>query len=215
MFVSDWMTTKVYAIGPDDTLTDAVTLMKDRKIKHLPVLSGGKLKGIISDRDIRDYQPSRATSLDIFELNYLLAKARVKDIMRKQVLTATKDSPIEEAAMIMHDKDVGCLPVMDGTGMVGIISDRDIFRVLVDITGIRHGGTRVSMTVDDRPGSIREVADVLRDHGLRLTSTLTSYEGVRKGMRRIVIRALGKADIKKLRAELAASYKDVVVGNSK
>lgn len=215
MFVSDWMTTKVYAIGPDDSLTDAVALMKEKRIKHLPVLSGGKLKGIISDRDIRDYQPSRATCLDMFELNYLLAKASVKDIMRKQVVTTAKDSPIEEAAMSMHDKGVGCLPVMDGQNMVGIISDMDIFRVLVDITGIRHGGTRVSMTVDDRPGSIKEVADVLRAQGLRLTSILTSYEGVRKGMRRIVIRASGKADLKKLRAEFAASYKDVIVSNSK
>lgn len=211
MYVSDWMTKKVYTVHADEYLSDAVLLMRDRGIKHIPVLKGGKLKGIISDRDIKEYSPSKATSLDIYELHYLLAKTRIKEIMKTGVITTTPDTPVEEAAMLMLDENIGCLPVLEGGELIGIISDRDIYRALVDITGIRHGGSRICLVIEDRPGSIREVGDIIRKNGYRLQSILTSYEGIKAGYREVVIRTAGSGNFKELKEELEAAYKNVQI----
>jgi len=211
MYVSDWMTKKVFTVGPDDYLSDAITLMKEKNIKHLPVVKGGKLRGIISDRDIKEYTPSKATCLDIYELHYLLAKTKIKEIMVTKVITTSPEAPVEEAAMVLLDRNIDCLPVLDRGSLVGIISDRDIFHAMVDITGVRHGGHRICVTVEDRAGSIREVADIVRKHGYHLQGILTSYEGVREGSRRVVIRTTEKGDFKGLQAELDAAYRGVAI----
>ncbi len=211
MYVSDWMTAKVFTVGPDAYLSEAVTLMKEKKIKHLPVVKDGKLKGLISDRDIKEYSPSKATSLDIYELHYLLAKTKIKELMTAKIVTTTPDTPVEEAAMLMLDKSIGCLPVLNGNDLVGIISDKDIYRALVDITGVRHGGNRVCVTIEDRGGSIKEVADIIRNHNFRLQGILTSYEGVKDGYRRVVIRTKGKGDFNNLKAEIEGAFKSCQV----
>jgi acetoin utilization protein AcuB len=211
MYVSDWMTKKVYTIGPDDYLTDAITLMKEKAVKHLPVVKGGKLKGIISDRDIKEYSPSKATTLDIYELHYLLAKMSIKELMITKVITTGPGTPVEEAAMVMLDRNIDCLPVLDDGSLVGIISDRDIFHALVDITGVRHGGHRVCVTIEDRPGSIREVADIIRQHGFHLQGILTSYEGVREGSRKVVIRTTEIGDFRGLKSDLEGNYRSVQI----
>jgi acetoin utilization protein AcuB len=205
------MTRKVFTVGPDDGVSDALRLMKEKGIKHIPVVSGERMKGIISDRDIKEFTPSKATTLDIYELHYLLAQTRVKDIMKKEVVTTTPDTPVEEAAMTMFDRHIGSLPVTERGRLAGIISDRDIFRVLVDITGIRHGGHRIFLTIEDRPGSIKEVADVIRECGFHLQSVLTSYEGVNEGYRDVVTRTKGKGDFKSLKAELERKYSTVKI----
>ena len=207
MYVSDWMTKKVFTLEPDDYLSNAFLLMKEKKIKHVPVVKGNKLKGLISDRDIKEYSPSKATSLDIYELHYLLAKTRIREIMRTKVITTTPETPVEEAAMLMLDKNIGCLPALDNGNLVGIISDRDIFHALVDITGVRHGGNRICVTIDDRAGSIREVADIIRKHNFRLQGILTSYEGIKEGCRRVVIRTQGKGDFNSLKAEIECAFR--------
>jgi acetoin utilization protein AcuB len=211
MYVSDWMTKKVLTVGPDDYLSDALTLSREQEIKHIPVVKNGKLKGIISDRDIREFSPSKATSLDIYELHYLLARTRIKELMKTRVVTTTADTPVEEAAMVMLDKSIGCLPVIEQGALAGIISDKDIYRALVDITGVRHGGNRVCLTVEDRPGSVREVADIIRKHGFHLQGILTSYEGVKEGSRKVVIRTTAKGDFKGLKTELESAYKNVQI----
>ena len=207
MYVSDWMTKKVFSVSPDDYLSDALSLMKEKGIKHVPVVKNGKLKGIISDRDIKEYSPSKATSLDIYELHYILAKTKIKEIMTTGVITTTSDAPVEEAAMIMLDRSIGCLPVIDEGNLAGIISDKDIYRALVDITGVRHGGNRICVTIEDRAGSIKEVADIVRKYNFRLQGILTSYEGVREGFRRVVIRTQGRGDFNSLKAEIEGTFK--------
>lgn len=211
MFISDWMTTKVITIAPDDSVSDAIKIMKEKGIKHLPVLKDRRMKGIVSDRDIKEFAPSKATSLDIYELHYLFAKTKVKEIMKTKVVTATSDMPIEEAAKLMYDFGTGCLPVVDDGGLCGIISDRDIFRALIDITGVRHGGHRISVAIEDRPGSIRGVADIIRKHGFQLQSILTSYEKVREGHRHIVIRTKGSGSFGPLKVELLGTYTGVKI----
>ena len=211
MFVSEWMTRKIITIAPDSSVSDAVRLMKEKRIKHIPVLKDERLKGIISDRDIREFSPSKATSLDVYELNYLLTTTRVKEMMKTRVFTIAPDSPIEEAAMLMLDNNIGSLPVVEGGKVVGIISDRDIFRVLVDITGVRHGGHRVAVTVEDKPGSVREVADIIRKYGFSLQSILTSYDKAAKGYRNVVIRCSGENKFGALKAELMGTFRGVKI----
>jgi acetoin utilization protein AcuB len=211
MFVFDWMTRKVFTITPDSSVSDAVKLMKEKKIKHIPVVKDERLKGIISDRDIREFSPSKATAIDVYELHYLLATTKVKELMKTGVITTMPDTPVEEAAKLMYDNYIGSLPVIEGNKLVGIISDRDIFRVLVDITGVRHGGHRIALTVEDRPGSVREVADIIRKHGFSLQSILTSYEKADKGFRNVVIRCRGEGKFGPLKAELTGTFKGVKV----
>ncbi len=209
MFVSEWMTRKVLIVKPDDNISEVVMIIKEKGIKHVPVAEHGRLKGIVSDRDIKDYCPSKATSLDMYELHYLLAKTKVREVMKTKVYTTSSDVPIEEAAMVLYDRNIGCLPVVDDGRLAGIISDRDIFRALIDITGIRHRGHRVFVTIEDRPGSIKDVADIVRKYNFALQSILTSYERVREGYRNIVIRTKGSGNFKALKAELEGTYSGV------
>ena len=211
MFVSDWMTKKVFVVSPNDSISEAARITKEKKIKHLPVVKGSRIVGILSDRDIKEYVPSKATSLDVYELHYLLARTKVKEVMKKKIFTTSPDTPIEEVALIMHDNNIGCLPVIDKNDLIGIISDRDIFQVLVDITGIRHGGHRVFMLIEDKPGSIKDVADIIRKHGYNLKSVLTSYEGVKEGLRAVVIRMKGKGNFKGMKAELQGTFRGVQI----
>ncbi len=211
MFVSEWMSRKVFTVSPESSISDALTLMKEKKIKHVPVVKDERLKGIISDRDIKEFSPSKATTLDVYELHYLLATSKVKDLMKTKIITTTPDTPVEEAAMLMYDREIGSLPVLDDGKLVGIISDRDIFKVLVDITGVRHGGHRVNLIVEDRPGSVREVADIIREHGFNLQSILTSYERVEPGYRNVVIRANGSGKFGSLRADLMGAYQGIKI----
>jgi acetoin utilization protein AcuB len=131
--------------------------------------------------------------------------------MKTKVVTISSDAPVEEAAMIMLDKNIGCLPVVDGGGLCGIISDKDIFHAMVDITGVRHGGHRICVTIEDRPGSIREVADIIRRHGFHLQGILTSYEGSRKGYRKVVLRTTEMGDFKGLKEDLIDDYGNVQI----
>jgi acetoin utilization protein AcuB len=113
--------------------------------------------------------------------------------------------------MTKLDENIGCLPVVDGGNLVGIISDKDIFRAMVDITGARHGGHRICITIEDRPGSIREAADIIRKHGFHLQSILTSYEGGKEGYRDVVIRTGGSGNFKGLKEELEGTYKNIQI----
>lgn len=212
MFVSDWMTSKVYTVSPENSVTEAVNIMKQHKIKHVPVVVDGVVVGIVSDRDIKEFMPSKATTLDMYELHYLISNTKIKDIMKTKVYTTTPDAPIEQAAMLMHDNKVGCLPVCSGGKLAGIVSDWDIFEALVDITGVRHGGLRICMTIEDRPGSIKEVADKIRAEGFSLQSILTSYEKAEPGHRKIVIRTQDGGDFESLEKVLGQNYKNIVIG---
>jgi acetoin utilization protein AcuB len=204
MFVSDWMTKKVYTVTTDDNISTAIKLLKEKKIKHLPVVKNDSaIVGILSDRDIKDYTPSKATTFEIKELNYILFTTKVKEIMVKKVITAPPTMAIEEAAMVMYDNNIGCLPVVENNKLTGIISDKDLFRVLVDITGVRHGGNRFYVVMKDKPGVTGEVLDIVKKHGFTLDSVLTTYEGVKKGYKRVVVRTIGQeGNVEKAKSEI-------------
>jgi acetoin utilization protein AcuB len=195
MFVSDWMTKKVVTVTAKTNIADAIKAMKEKNIKHLPVVDEShKVIGILSDRDIKEYTPSKVSSFDVHELNYILFTTKVKDIMKKKVLTAAPETAIEDAAMLMFDNNIGSLPVVEKGRLVGIISDRDLFRVLIDITGVRQGGERFSLVLKDRPNITKEALDTIKKYGFGLESVLTTYEKVDKGFKRVVVRTKGKGD---------------------
>lgn len=209
MLVKDWMTTHVYTVTPDDSISSAAAIMRERNVKHLPVVENDLLVGMLSDRDIKAYLPSKGTSLDIYEINYLLAKTRVSQAMTRPVVSIPAETPIEDAAMIMHDRDFGCLPVTEpapgGQRVTGIISDNDLFRVMVDITGVRGGGHRLALVLPDRPGSIKEAGDLVRARGFRLQSIMSTNEKAAPGTRYVVLRTRGEGDWDGLLADMGNS----------
>jgi acetoin utilization protein AcuB len=212
MRVSKWMSPKVLTLQPSDSISSAIHLMKEKRIRRIPIVNGGgKLVGIVSDRDLKDVSPSRATTLDIWELHAVLDKLKISDIMTKKPFTVLPDTPIERAAQIMLEKRVEGLPVLDAKGtLVGILTEGDVFRALVDITGAGKKRTRVNLVIPDRAGSIREVADAVRAQGGTIFSILTSTSKVPAGKRELVMRVEG-ATPETLRAELGKSWADVTV----
>ena len=175
MPVQNWMTTDVVSVGPDTSLLKVGKLMKDHHIRRIPVVDeNGQVVGIISDRDVRDASPSKATTLDMYEMHYLLAELKAKNIMTAKPITVKPTDTVEQAALIMLDNKVGGLPVVDDSGkLVGIISDHDVFKALVDITGARLGGLQFAIELPDQPGTARPLFDMLRAHNARLLSVLT------------------------------------------
>ena len=212
MRVSKWMSPKVLTLQPSESISAAIHLMKEKRIRRIPIVNeNGKLVGIVSDRDLKDVSPSRATTLDIWELHAVLDKLKIGDIMTKKPFTVTPDTPIERAAQIMLEKRVEGLPVLDAKGaLVGILTEGDVFRALVDITGAGKKRTRVNLVIPDRAGSIREVADAVRAQGGTIFSILTSTSKVPSGKRELVMRVEGTTP-ETLRAELAKSWADVAV----
>jgi acetoin utilization protein AcuB len=189
MLVKGWMTSDVMTIDEDTSMMKASQIMKENNIRRLPVMHKGKLVGMITDRDIKEASPSKATTLDVHELYYLLSELKVKDIMSKNVFTIGPEETVEKAAVKMLEHRISGLPVVNDKGkVVGVITQGDIFKVLVSLTGIYRGGIQFAFNLEDRPGSIKEVGDMIRKHGGRMVSILTSYDMCDEGCRHVYIR---------------------------
>ena len=187
MLIRNWMTPEVITVTPDTSLLKLGKLMRDHGVRRLPVLDNGRVVGIISDRDGRDASPSKATTLDMYEMHYLLADIKAKDIMTPKPVTIKPTDTVEKAAMIMLDKKIGGLPVVDEKGeLVGIISDQDVFKALVNITGVRDGGIQLGMEIANEAGAMRPIFDLLRKHGARILSVLSTNN--QEGQRNIFLR---------------------------
>ncbi len=160
MQVKDRMSPNPVTVSEDTSFEDALRLMKDRKIRRLPVIGNeGRLVGIVVEKDLLYASPSPATSLSVFEVHYLLARMRVRDVMTKRVITVGPDCPLEEAARIMVDHKIGSLPIMADGVLKGIITETDIFKTFVEILGGREPGLRLTLDVKDNPGVLAALAD--------------------------------------------------------
>jgi acetoin utilization protein AcuB len=189
MLVKNWMSKEVITVDIDDSMQNAISLIKKHNVRLLPVMKKGKLVGIVSDRDLKRASASDATTLDIHELLYLLSKIKLKSIMTQKPVTVPDDYTVEETAEVLLSNKISGAPVLDQDGkVVGIITQSDLFRVLISLTGISSKGIQFAFRLEDRPGSIKEVADVIREFGGRMVSILTSYEKVETGFRRVYIR---------------------------
>jgi acetoin utilization protein AcuB len=156
------MTSPAITIGPDVGVQDALAMMRRDKVRRYPVVDRhGNLIGIISEKDLLNASPSEATTLSVWEINYLLSKLTIEKVMTKDVITITRDTPIEEAARIMADNKVGGLPVVDsqktgagGNKVVGIVTETNLFRIFLELFGARAKGIRLSVLVPDEPGAL-------------------------------------------------------------
>ena len=189
MLVKNWMSKNVVTIDVDASMQDATMLMKLHDIRMIPVVEKGDLVGIITDRDLKKASASDATSLEIHELLFLLSKIKVKEIMTKDPITITPDWSIEETAELLLKHKISGVPVIGGKKTIaGVITQTDVFRVLIALTGIEQGGIQFSFKVADRPGSIKEIADVIRNFGGQIISILSSYDKMPQGFRMVYIR---------------------------
>ena len=174
MFVAKRMTPNPITVGPEMSVMDAAELMHTKKIRRLPVVENGKLRGIVTDRDLREVGPSPATSLSVHELNYLLAKMKISDVMTKSVLTVNVGATIEEAALLMYNHKIGGIVVVDDEEKVtGIITETDIFKLFVDVMGLPSGMTRITLDVTNQVGVLSEITAVFRDKGINIISLVT------------------------------------------
>jgi acetoin utilization protein AcuB len=165
MLVGERMSKPVISVPPDMPIVDALNLMKRERIRRTPVVKDGQLVGIVSDKDLLNASPSPATSLSVWELNYLLSKITLREVMTRKVLTVNEDTPIEQAARIMADNKIGGLPVMRGEQVVGIITETDLFKILLELMGARDKGVRVTVTVHDEPGQLARLTQAITNAG--------------------------------------------------
>jgi acetoin utilization protein AcuB len=192
MLIRDWMTKDVVTITPDTSMMRASKIMKEKQIRRLPVVDDkGELVGIVTDRDIKEASPSKATTLDVHELYYLLAEVKIKDIMTSNPYAVSPTDTVERVALTMNEKRIGGLPVVDEKRkVVGIITDSDIFKVLIAITGVRHEGVQLAFDLPNKPGSLKQVLDDLRRYEARIISILTSMKSPDAETREVYIRIL-------------------------
>jgi len=189
MLAKNWMSKNVITVDENDSMQDAMKHLKEHDIHMLPVMKKRKLIGIVTDRDLKRASASDATTLEVHELLYLLTKIKVKDIMTGDVITVPPDYTVEETAQVLQKNRISGAPVVDADGqLVGTITQTDLFRVLISLTGVGNGGIQFGFQVEDRPGSIKEVADVIRIYGGRMVSILSSYDNVPEGYRKVYIR---------------------------
>jgi len=158
MLVKDRMTRHPITIRESTSLYDALKIMRDNKIRRLPVLDkDGKLVGIVSEKDLLYASPSPATSLSVWEINYLVSKVTVDELMTREVITISEDCPIEEAARIMADRKISGLPVMRGDTLVGIITETDLFKIFLEMAGAREQGIRFTLLVPEKKGMLAAI----------------------------------------------------------
>jgi acetoin utilization protein AcuB len=172
------MTKEPITATPDTSLMKAAKMMKEREIRRLPVVDEqGRLLGVVTDRDVKAASPSKATTLEIHELYYLLSEIKLKDIMTKNPISVSPTDTVERAAILLNEKRVGGFPVVDEEGkVVGVITEMDIFRVLISITGVKHGGVQFGIELPTEEGSLKPVLEDLKRLGARIISILTSYK---------------------------------------
>jgi len=202
MLVKDCMTPSPVIIQPETTHRQAAELMREHDVHHLPVVDrNGHLVGIVVEQDLLAAQPSPATTLSIYEIHGLLSKLQVKEIMSHPVHTTIPQCPLEEAARLMLDEDVGCLPVIEDGRVVGIITDSDIFRILVTMLGGGQSGARFTVQVADKPGILARLAQIVADAGGNIVSVVSWRDA--QGAAYVTIKEQG-ADFARLKPGLEA-----------
>ena len=206
MLVGNWMTKDVINVDVNDSMQDAARLIRGHNIRRLPVMETGRLVGIVTDRDLKRASASDVTTLEIHELLFLISEIKISDIMTKDPITIPLDYTIDEAAQILLEHKLSGAPVVDDEGQVaGVITQTDIFRVLVLFTGVKKAGIQFAFQLEDRPGSIKEVSDIMRNYGCLLVSILSGQD-VQAGYRRVYIRVrdCDQERLEELKEELKA-----------
>ena len=210
MFVGERMSRPVISVSPDTPINDVLALFRKEHIRRAPVIKDGKLVGIVSEKDLLNATSSSVTTLSVWELNYLISKVKVKNVMTKKVITITKDTPIEEAARIMADKKIGGLPVIDGDRVVGMITETDLFKIFLELMGARDKGIRVTASIDDKPGGLAKVTKAIADAGGNFVSFgFFSGEDAATKIITFKVEGIKKEDVKKVLGTTVNKFWDV------
>lgn len=173
MAVKDFMTRKVIYISPETRISQAADLMREQDIHRLPVIENDRLVGLVTEGTIAEASPSKATSLSIYEMNYLLNKTKVKDVMIKDVVTVSQYASLEDAVYLMYRHKVGILPVVDNDQLYGVITDRDVFAAFLHVSGYGEDGVRVRLIVPDRAGVLGQILSIIAEEGYNIANTVT------------------------------------------
>lgn len=189
MKVKDRMSRDVKTVDLETSITEAFRLMKENNIRRLPVMNKKKLVGIVTLTDLNRASPSAATSLSVHEINYLLAKTKIKDMLprKQELITIGSENYIETAAKIMRKHTISGLPVMDEGQLVGIVTETDIFDALIDILGVKQPHSRIDLDVVNGPGKLAEITRIIADNGINIINTVVYYDE-KKYKYRVIIR---------------------------
>jgi acetoin utilization protein AcuB len=187
MLVQDVMQTKLHTVTPDTTLPEALCLTAQRGVRHLPVLNGDLLVGILSDRDLKQAVASSATTIETHARDYLLGRLRVDEIMTRTVITIGRTSPIEEAACLMVQNKIGALPVTEDGRLIGLVTETDVLRLFVRAMGASEPSTRLDVVLDNRPHALAEAVQAIDAAGADIASivTLTGAGGFKEMIVRV------------------------------
>lgn len=209
MLVGERMTRNPVTILETASIDEGIHLMRERKVRRLPVLDAeGNMVGIVSDKDLLHAAPSPATSLSVYELHYLLAKLSVKQVMAHPVITVTADTPLEEAARIMADKKIGGLPVVEDGKLTGIITETDIFKILVELLGARKPGLRLTCEMLDRKGTVARLTQAIASRDGNIISLVIHYATAKPDYWRITMKV---SDLDEAAARAAVSEAGVTL----
>ncbi|MEW6183255.1 MAG: CBS and ACT domain-containing protein [Bacillota bacterium] len=210
MFVRDCMTANPITISKDTQIFQALEIVRNQNIRHLPVVKDGKLIGLVTERGLLRVSPSPATTLSVYELNYILTKITVAEALIKNPIVVAPDLPIEEAALLMRERKVGCLPVVEGNKLVGIITQTDMVETLVRLFGLRTAGSRIVIEAVDRIGVLNEISELCKARGINIRS-LATFER-EPGVYHLTFR-LGVPDARDLRTDIEKmGYKVISMG---
>ena len=209
MLVKDYMSKKVITIAPNTPIFEAMDLMKQQGIHRLPVVENNKLVGLLTEGTIQEAMPSKATSLSVYEVNYLLNKMTVSDVMIKDVHTIKADEFIEEAIKIMREFNIGVLPVVDDNKEIqGIITSTDAFDAFLSITGYGEDGTRVAISIkEDHPGVLAEITKILAEKAFNIVQIVVYRQ---HGQVIIIIQVVEQNEIE-LKNTLESNNYDVIM----
>ncbi len=191
MLIKDWMATTILTVDANTSVMRAGRTMKDNNIRRLPVVSQGKLAGIITDRDLKEASPSSKTDMDLHEMYYLLSEMKVKDVMTESPIRLNLDDTLEKAALVMLNETISGVVVVDEEeNLVGLLSESDVLRGFIHATGIQDGAFQIVMDMSDAGGSVSKLIDVLRQNRARVLSILTSFEDAPAGNKRVSVRIM-------------------------
>lgn len=205
MLVRDWMAKDPVVVAPDTPVLEAIRLLKEKGFRRLPVMEGGRLVGLVTDKDLKDAMPSKATTLSVWEMNYLLAKLTVREVMARPVVTVEADAPLEKAALLMEERKIGGLPVMEGERLVGIITVTDVLRAFIEVLGLKLGGLRITVDIPDVPGALAQMAQAVPPANIVSIATAAHLPGYQ----RLVMRVVGE-DVEGVSKRLEAAGERVV-----
>lgn len=211
MIVKDFMTKNPIYTNPKELISNVKSMMDREQITKVPVLDEtGKLIGVITKTDLKKTMPSNATTLDIYELSYLLSKMTVEKVMKKNPITIQKNATIEEAAKLMAEKGISSLIIMDGDVLAGILTKSDLFRALVDMFGFRYDGVRASVEVSDNAGELAKISTAIAEKNGKIVSVITA-DGSDVSKRIITLKIIGiqKEQVESILKSLDADIKDL------